>query len=165
MKKIFLLIPIFFIVLLGLLFFATKKEKLNIYSLNVQTEEIGIKSQLEVKKSLPLEEKIKLLINSLSKENFDNRKIELLEIKEENGEKIAYVSLVDTNEKDSWYPYFQGSLGAFSTKLSIIESILQRDYEGSWVEGVNLSYNKKYEEFDHITFENVVYWRNIKAKK
>ncbi len=78
MKKFFLLIPIILISVLAILFFSTRKEKLNIYSLNVQTEEIGIKSQIEIKKSLSLEDKLKVLINTLSKENFENKKIEFL---------------------------------------------------------------------------------------
>lgn len=165
MKKLFLLIPVILISVLVILFFSTRKEKLNIYSLNIQTEEIGIKSQIEIKKSLSLEDKLKVLINVLSKENFENRKIEFLEIRNEGNQKIAYFNLADTSEKDSWYPYFQGSLGAFSTKLSIVESLLQRDYNGKWVDGIKISYNGKYEEFDHINFEDVVYWRNINAKK
>lgn len=165
MKKIIFSLVLFVVILLLSLFILTKKEKLNIYSLNIETEEIAIKNQIELAKKDSLEEKLKKVSETLSKENFDGRKIIFKEIKKENGNKIAYFDLVDTNEQDSWYPYFQGSYGAFSTKLSIVESLLQRDYEGKWIDGINLSYNGKYEEFDHINFENVIYWRDIKVKK
>jgi len=166
-KTIYILIGILIIALAILTtLMYNKKEKLNIYALNVESENIIIKNVLEVKKHLSLDEKIDLLSTKLSKEDFEGKTIKFNGIKEENGDKIAYFDLVDTNEKDSWYPYFQGSLGAFSTKLSIVETFLQREFEGDWIDGIKISYNGKYEEYDHISFEDTVYWRkNTKTRK
>ena len=146
--------------------FYMKKEKLNIYALNVETENIIVKNILEVKKLSTIEDKITLLTTKLSQEDFEGKTIKFNGIKDESGSKIAHFDLVDTNEKDSWYPYFQGSLGGFSTKLSIVETFLQRDYKGKWIDGIKLSYNGKYEEYDHISFDDTIYWReNTKTRK
>lgn len=157
-KNIFIGILILFV--LGILFVVfSKKEKFNIYTLNIETEDIIIKKQIEISKSQSIDKKIEVLVDSLSKENFEGKKIKFNGIKNEEGKKIAYFDLADTNEKDSWFSYFQGSFGAFSTKISIIETLLQRDFEGKWIDGIKLTYNDKFEEFDHINFDDVIYWR------
>lgn len=162
MKKTIYLLSSLFVVLIivfSLLFF-NKKEELFIYAFNVETEDIVIKDKFQVKKYIDLEQKLLLLSEKLSKENFEGKKIVLSEIKNEKGSKIAYFDLRDTNEQDSWNPYFQGSLGGFSTKLSLVETFLQRDFAGKWIDGIKISYNGSFKEFDHINFSDEIYWRN-----
>lgn len=157
-KNIF--IAVCCIIIVGILFFFLgKKENFNIYTLNIDTEDIIIKNQIKTFKNQSLEKKIEFLTKKLSEENFEGKNIKFTGIKEEKGEKIAYFDLTDTNEKDSWFPYFQGSFGAFTTKLSIIETLLQRDFEGKWIDGIKLTYNGKFQEFDHISFDDLIYWR------
>lgn len=162
MKKTIYLLSSLAIVLIFIfsLIFLNKKEELFIYAFNVETEDIVIKDKFEVKKYIDLEQKLLLLSEKLSKENFEGKKIVLSEIKDENGSKIAYFDLRDSDEKDSWNAYFQGSLGGFSTKLSIVETFLQRDFTGKWIDGIKISYNGSYQEFDHINFADEIYWRN-----
>ena len=162
MKKRIIFVILGILLLVSISFFITKKEIFNIYTLNIETEDLMIKSQSKLSKSQSIEKKIIFLTKKLSNDNFEKKSIYFDGIKLEEGKKIGYFDLRDTNEKDSWYPYFQGSFGAFSTKISIVETLLQRDFDGNWLDGIKLSYNGKFEEFDHISFEDAIYWRKIK---
>ena len=99
----------------------------------------------------------------LSNEIFQGKPIVLKEIVVEEGKKIAYFNLQDKNKDisstDNWYSSFQGSTGAQLTLNSIVDTLLQKEFKGDWIDGINLTYNRQYIEFDHISFENVHYWR------
>ena len=99
----------------------------------------------------------------LSNEIFQGKPIVLKEIVVEEGKKIAYFNLQDKNKDisspDNWYSSFQGSTGAQSTLNFIVDTLLQKEFKGDWIDGINLTYNGQYIEFDHISFENIVYWR------
>ena len=72
MKKIIYILTGVLIIAMAILItlIYNKKEKLNIYALNVESENIIVKNILEVKKHLALEEKIDLLTTKLSSRGF-----------------------------------------------------------------------------------------------
>ena len=161
MKKIKIILLIG-VMLIGLVLL-TQKEKLIIYTSNIETGASENHSVVSVLKLLPINKKMSHLALKLSNENFQGKPIVLKEIVIEEGKKIAYFDLQDKNKDisspDNWYSSFQGSTGAQSTLNSIVDTLLQKEFKGDWIDGINLTYNGQYIEFDHISFENIVYWR------
>lgn len=161
MKKIKIIL-IIGIVVIGLILLM-QKEKLIIYTSNIDTGASENHSIVSVLKLLPINKKMSHLALKLSNENFQGKPIVLKEIVIEEGKKIAYFDLQDKNKDisspDNWYSSFQGSTGAQSTLNSIVDTLLQKEFKGDWIDGINLTYNGQYIEFDHISFENVHYWR------
>jgi len=95
----------------------------------------------------------------------------LIEILELDINKQGYKSLkVNLNEfpgfttpnslggkHQTWYDYFQGSAGGQHTTVVLIESILQNDYTGDWIDEVEFYYqNEKMGEWDHISLSGTV---------
>ena len=161
MKKIKIIL-IIGIVVIGLILLM-QKEKLIIYTSNIDTGASENHSIVSVLKLLPINKKMSHLALKLSNENFQGKPIVLKEIVIEEGKKIAYFDLQDKNKDisspDNWYSSFQGSTGAQLTLNSIVDTLLQKEFKGDWIDGINLTYNGQYIEFDHISFENVHYWR------
>ncbi len=150
------------IVIIGLILLM-QKEKLIIYTSNIDTGASENHSIVSVLKLLPINKKMSHLALKLSNEIFQGKPIVLKEIVIEEGKKIAYFNLQDKNKDisstDNWYSSFQGSTGAQLTLNSIVDTLLQKEFKGDWIDGINLTYNRQYIEFDHISFENVHYWR------
>lgn len=110
----------------------------------------------------PVKDKLDILSKALSKVYFGNLPIEVSGVKNINGKKIAVVNLKESEENQkiketvnfkgtSWASnYFQGSTGGNVTSTSLIETMLQRDYNGTWIDGVTFLYNGKKIEFEHV---------------
>ena len=136
--------------------------KMNIYSKDVNTEEPVIVNTIEINSNLSLEEKLDLLAENLSKEVFNDLPIEFVEIKEIDGKKIALFNLNELGENagditfdkyqgKNWVNnYFAGSAGGGITEYTLIETLLQRDYSGEWIDGVEFTYKNSNIEFDHV---------------
>ena len=136
--------------------------KMNIYSKDVNTEEPVIINTIEINSNLSLEEKLNLLSENLSKEVFNDLPIEFVEIKEKDGKKIALFNLNELGENSgditfdkyqgkNWVnDYFAGSAGGGITEYTLIETLLQRDYSGEWIDGVEFTYKNSNIEFDHV---------------
>lgn len=133
--------------------FAENASIFNIYGANVDTYEPELLSQVSIKNSLSLEQKLKTVSEYLSKAQFGNLGIEVSEIEEKDGKKIAIVNLTETpNENDvSWNTgYFQGSTGGTITSISLEKTFLQKGYEGEWIDGVRFLYEGQRIQFDHV---------------
>ncbi|MFR3499382.1 MAG: hypothetical protein ACLTT7_10250, partial [Paraclostridium bifermentans] len=91
---------------------------------------------------------VNIIIKEVSKLQFKNDPIELIKI--ENN--IAYINIKEDKENKLWSnKFFQGSTGASVTTYTIVESLLQRDYKGKWIDGIYITYEGKTNvEFDHI---------------
>ncbi len=77
----------------------------------------------------------------------------VLESIDSNG--IATINLVN---QDAWRPHFQGSTGGIISQSTIIETLLQRGYEGEWIKGINVLIDGKSQEvFDHASFNDTFY--------
>jgi hypothetical protein len=111
--------------------------------------------------------RVGILLDSVSAYNFNNLKIEVLGIDEnEANYKILKINLKENpsfkipdslGNYRSWYDFFQGSMGGESTTILLIESTLQKQYKGEWVDAVEFYYqNEKIEEWDHIFLSGII---------
>ncbi len=87
--------------------------------------------------------------------------IEVKEIMLVDGKKIAIVNLSEAQDFKESSPenykgftwcmmYFQGSCGGITTSKNLMESFLQRDFKGVWIDGVQFLYEGGRVEFEHV---------------
>jgi FtsZ-binding cell division protein ZapB len=143
-----------------------------IYSADVNTYEKQVHFGTYIAENLSLRNKLEALSKTLSEVYFDKLPIEVLEIKEANGKKTAVINLKESEENQkiidvlqfkgqSWARnYFQGSTGGNMTSICLIETFLQRDYQGEWIDGVKFLYNNKGISFDHVPSLGEVSYRD-----
>ena len=126
-----------------------------------------VKRFVYIPKNQDLEKKVALLLDSVSKVNFHNLKIEALSLEENpEGQKHLKVNLQENpgfiipdslGHYRSWYDYFQGTMGGEQTTIILIESILQREYTGDWIDELEFYYqNEKISEWDHAFLSGVI---------
>lgn len=126
-------------------------EVFKVYTLDVNDTEKKIEfKDVELNKDSTVEEKIKELCSVLEKEYFkdENAKIVFKSIDENN------VATIDLVNKDAWNQHFQGSTGGIISQATIVETLLQRDYTGEWIDGLNVVVDGTNEEelFEHAPF-------------
>lgn len=109
-----------------------------VYIGDVDTYKPVVKDIIELKDTGTVEERIQTLADSLSETFFSGKPIELMKIEEQNGKQIALMNLKNKEgEEHSWErSAFQGTAGGTCTQISLIETFLQREYEGEWIDGV-----------------------------
>lgn len=137
-------------------------EIFSIYTIDVNTDEKVILKNIELEKKLSVEEKLVELANEVSNDLFNSLPLELIEIKdieeksiavfnfEEVGKNAEKATLFQDYEGDSWFQCFQGSAGGRVTEYTLIETLLQRNYEGEWIDGINFTYKGGSVEFEHM---------------
>jgi hypothetical protein len=114
-----------------------------------------------------LDNKVNSLLDSISKNSFNNLRIESLGITEiRKGYKSLNVNLLENSgfkipdslgKYKSWYDFFQGSSGGQHTTIVLTESILQREFEGDWINEIEFYYqNEKIGEWDHISLSGII---------
>lgn len=127
----------------------------------------SVERLITISKNQSLEKKVGALLDSISKNNFHNLKIELLNITETTeGKKSLKVNLKENPDfilpdslgrYHSWYEFFQGSMGGEQTTIILVESILQREFSGMWIDEVEFSYqSEKIGEWDHAFLSGVI---------
>lgn len=127
----------------------------------------SVERLITMPKNQSLEKKVSDLLDSISKNNFHNLKIELLSITESTeGKKSLIVNLKEDpgfiipdslGRYHSWYEFFQGSMGGEQTTIILVESILQREYTGNWIDEVEFNYqSEKIGEWDHAFLKGVI---------
>jgi hypothetical protein len=133
-----------------------------IYSADVNTYAKEVHFGTYIAENLPLKDKLDALAKTLSEVYFSNLPIQVSEVTEINGKKIAVINLKENEENQnvidtsqfkgqSWATsHFQGSTGGTMTSVCLIETFLQKDYEGQWIDGVKFLYNNKTINFDHV---------------
>ena len=133
-----------------------------LYSKDLNTDEQVIVGEVEVNEDLSLEEKIEKLSKELSEKVFDNLPIEFVKINDIEGKKIALFNLdeLGNNAKDitfdkyegiNWINnYFAGSAGGSVTEYTLITTLLQKNYTGEWIDGIEFTYKNSKIEFDHV---------------
>lgn len=128
-----------------------------IYTANSDTYEREEVADIRVDKDTELDDILTALVKDLSEKVFklpmtyESTQIIL-------GQKIAVVNLHEKPEDKSveytavsWRTgYFQGSTGGVVTSVSLVETMLQREYDGDWVDGVKFLYEGKPIEFEHV---------------
>ena len=137
------------------------KDLLRIYTYNAKTDVEGVGFYLAIPEHYSLNQKLKLVVDVLMKYKFQRGIIELKRIEEHAGKKIAIVELCETKEHPwAWKGvYFQGSCGGHATTYILVNTFLQPDYVGKWVDGVKFYYEGKpiTEEWDHIFLHGTKY--------
>lgn len=126
-----------------------------IYTADVDdTEKIVEFKTINLKKDSSIEEKLNELLVTLKQDYFKDDKVNIL-LESVDSNNIATINLVD---EQAWSQHFQGSTGGSISQAAIIETLLQREYEGDWIKGVNVLIDgKKQEVFDHAPFEEIFY--------
>ena len=127
-----------------------KLETIYIYTADSDnTDKIIEYGQIEIDRSKSIKEKLELLATNLKEVYFKGNNIDI-EIDSIDTNNIATINLIDEN---SWLPLFQGSTGAQITQNTIIETFLQREYTGEWIEGIKILVDDKSDiEYDHLSF-------------
>ncbi|MGV8980914.1 hypothetical protein [Clostridium sp.] len=133
-----------------------------IYSADVNSYVKEIHFGTYISEDLSVKNKLDALSKAISEIHFNNLPIEVYEITEIAGKKIVVINLKESEENqkisdvlqfkgDSWATgYFQGSTGGEMTSVSLIETFLQKDYKGQWIDGVKFLYNNKVCDFQHV---------------
>ncbi len=118
-----------------------------------------------------LKEKLGIISDAVSNMFFENLPIEVVDIENKDGKKIAVINLLENennrgqkdysvHKRPSWaLNFFQGSSGGGQTSTILIENFLQRQNKNQWVDGIRFLYNgNPITGFDHIPLlENTVY--------
>ena len=121
----------------------------------------SVERLISIPKNDSLETKISTLLDSVSDNNFHNLKIEVLSINEiAEGKKSLLLNLKESpgfiipdslGNYRNWYDFFQGSMRGEQTTIILIESVLQREFAGNWIDEVEFYYqNEKIGEWDHV---------------
>ena len=139
-----------------------KTTEMLLYSKDVNTDEQLVLGEVEVNEDLSLEEKLKKLSKEFSEKVFDNLPIQFVKFNNIEGKKIALFNLdelgnnaaditFDKYEGTSWINnYFVGSAGGSVTEYTLITTLLQKNYTGEWIDGVEFTYKNSNIEFDHV---------------
>lgn len=124
------------------------QSKLKILSKDANTNETIVTGSVSIDEKLSIEDKLNLVISEVSKVQFENAPIKCLKIKDN----IAYIDISEDQNKKFWSNrFFQGSTGANITCYTLVESLLQREYKGEWIDGIYFTYGgEKDVEFDHL---------------
>lgn len=115
-----------------------------------------------IPKDFSLEEQLNSIGNKLSQYCFEGLPIDLVEIKEIGNKKVAVINLKESGKTDGKFwttSYFQGSSGGSITSTQLIETFLQRDYWGKWINGVEFLYENNKIDFDHTPNLNDINYR------
>lgn len=142
-----------------------------IYTANSDTYEKEIGLLVYIPKNISIINKLDMLGKTLSEVYFNGLEIKIEKIENIDGRKIAVINLKESkinqgindyskHKGSSWAKdYFQGSAGGTVTVTRLIETFLQRDYSGSWIDGVRFLYNSKEIGFDHVESLNEISFR------
>lgn len=145
-----------------------------VYGADEEVENIEVNFYIKISDDLMIKEKLKRLVDALSRFKFNYLPIEVVKLKEKSDDKIAVINLEEhqwNKEKDevpelrgsagvTWRSdYFQGSTGGQFTTATLTETLLQREYEGDWIDGVEILYqNKPIEQVaQHVPISGIVY--------
>jgi hypothetical protein len=170
-----LLFKIGFIVTISILSCTPRNKngnKLAIFSISERLDLGRINKILKIDKyiSIPQDQElikgVAELMDSVSKNNFHNLKIEVLGIDTESNFKVLKINLKENpgfvipdslGKYHSWYDYFQGTDGGQETTMILTESALQKQFKGDWVDAVEFYYQgEKIGEWDHINLSGLI---------
>ncbi len=122
-----------------------------VYTANIDTYKRETEYYIIIPKKILLEEKLKVMADILTK-SFANLPIEVMRIDNKEGKLIAVINLKENSESNATWNtlYFQGSCGGTVISTTLIETFLQRDYEGEWIDGVKFLYHGGDVQFEHV---------------
>lgn len=141
--------------------FEKKNNVYTIYTANLDRYKREVGVYIYMDKGIDINKKLSTLTKVLSEVYFNNLPIEILNIEEIDKKKIVTVNLKEAEENqgitdwtklkgDTWaIKYLQGSAGGNITSTTLIETILQRETPGEWIDGVKFLYNNVVCDFQH----------------
>lgn len=134
------------------------EEEYTIYSRDVDSWEIIEVGKVGIDKDKTLQEKLQNIADELSKTCFEGLEISVEGIKTIGKDEIATINLKDKDENLNWMnKYFQGSAGAGVTKTALEETLLQRNINYPWIDGIEIIYNGEMLSIDHIELGDIIY--------
>jgi hypothetical protein len=137
-----------------------------VYGADAATMQPTIEFYVPIPETLSLLEKLKILTDKLSACRFSYLPVNVLRIKNYQGRKVA---VIDLRERGPSYPaswrthYFQGSAGGAHTTLTLTRTLLQEDYQGEWIDGLEFYYEGKpisEADWDHISLSGTIWRKN-----
>jgi alanyl-tRNA synthetase len=141
-----------------------------IYTANIDTYKKEADGYIYISSSIALKQKLETLTKVLSEAYFSNLPIQVVKIEEVDKKKVAVVNLSESKENqgiadrskykgNSWANlYLQGSTGGEITSTQLIETLLQRDYKGEWIDGVRFLYSNGVCDYEHApALKNINY--------
>lgn len=131
---------------------AEGEEELPVFGSN-ESGDMVLASSVVVKTDEPLINKMQFLADELSEEVFGGLEIEAKSIDKIEEKETLVVDLKTPEDENAigWVDgYFQGSTGGRSTETALIETFLQREYGGRWVEGVMFTLDGETIGLDHV---------------
>lgn len=143
-----------------------------IYSADLSTYEIEKDAYIYISEETPLKQKLNILAEALSQLYFSGLPIEVVRIESIDNKKVAVVNLKEapenrgkTDPKDTkgktWaFQYMQGSTGGTITQTELIETMLQRQYQWEWVDGVRFLYEGGVCDYEHAYSLKDINYRN-----
>lgn len=120
--------------------------ELSLYNINENLKEEV--SEIQISADATIQEKMLYLASALSGKFFNGNTIEV-GVKEETN--TGAINLKDTPDHE-WHSYFQGSQGGYATEYKLIKTMLQPDFEGDWIDSIEIHYNGEpaFEKFEHF---------------
>lgn len=143
-----------------------------IYTADNYTYEKMIDAYIYMPKETALKKKLETLAKVMSEVYFDNLPIQIVRIEEIDNKKVALVNLKESAKNQgitdyeklvgkTWTThYMQGSAGGTITETQLIETMLQREYKGQWIDGVKFLYNNGVCDYEHAPSLKEINYRN-----
>jgi len=132
---------------------AADEETLPVFGADNNHQRIKV-SSITVKTDEPLLNKMEFLGAELGVKFFGGLTMEAKEIKTVSGKKVLVMNLIEgsgTVGEKSWvYDYFQGSTGGLMTTIALSETFLQKEYSGTWIDGVQFLLDGEKIDFEHV---------------
>ena len=143
-----------------------------IYTADSYTYEKIIDAYIYMPKETALKKKLEILTKVMSEVYFNNLPIQVVRIEEIDKKRIAILNLRESTENQgitdyeklvgkTWIThYMQGSTGGTITETQLIETMLQREYKGQWIDGVKFLYNNGVCDYEHAPSLKEINYRN-----
>jgi len=129
------------------------EETLPVYGADNNHQRIKV-SSVTVKTDEPLLNKMNFLGAEIGVKFFGGLTMEAKEIKTVSGKKVLVMNLIEgsgaVGEKSWVYDYFQGSTGGLMTSIALSETFLQKEYSGTWIDGVQFLLDGETIDFEHV---------------
>lgn len=132
---------------------AADEENLPVFGADNNSQRIKV-SSITVKTDEPLLNKMNYLGAEIGVKFFGGLTMEAKEIKTVSGKKVLIVNLIEgsgaVGEKSWVYDYFQGSTGGNVSMVALTETFLQKEYSGTWIDGVQFLIDGETIDFEHV---------------